>query len=173
MPNCTDDSNLLQPRWLEGGMAIGRMAALQLLYNRLRSATVSSVAFSLLIRTILAHSDAQLRHFCVALIYNVLEPDYLRSSYGCCSPGHVDISIKLLLTCDDTTTDFYGTLIPYFDPIQLAIDHLPAGLKKMAANALLKICSWLPEKIKYLFFVVLGKITQYYTPTARTIIMVQ
>jgi hypothetical protein len=153
---CIDESNLLRPRWLEGGMAIDRMAALRSLYYRLRSATVSSAAFSLLVRAILAHNDAQLRHFCVALIYNVLEPDYLSSSCGSCGPGHVDISIKLLLAGDDTTTNFYGTLIPYFDPVRIVIDRLPVGFKKMAVNALLKFNNWLPEKSKYLFFVVVG-----------------
>ena len=156
----TDESNLLKPRWLDGGIDIDRMAALRSLYARLRATTACHTAFSLLVRTVLAQTDRQLRHFCLALLYNVLEPGYLADScHNNNNSCNVDISIKQLLTCDDTTTDFYGTLNPYFDPVRWLIDRLPVGLKTIVFETYRRINSWLPERFKYLFYVVTGMLT--------------
>jgi len=137
------------------------MVALQSLYGRLRASTGTHAAFSLLVRIILAQADKALRHYCAALIYNVLEPGYLsRSNDDCSSPTReVDISIKMLLEADDLTPDFYGTVFPYFQPLPWVVERLPVGIKTKAMRIYVSINGRVPEILTYVVIVIIGALT--------------
>lgn len=138
-------------------MAVGRMATLRSLYGRLRATTTTQLAFSLLVRAILVQPDRRLRHYCLALVYYVLEPGYLASKGTHTTTWDVDMSIKLLLTADETTSEFYGTLYPYFDPVAWVMNRLPGRMKNLAGKLQLWISDDLPEMLKFLVIVIVGE----------------
>jgi hypothetical protein len=118
------------------------------------------VAFSLLVRIILSQQNKALRHYCIALIYNILEPTYISNKHynKCNSPTKdVDISIKMLLAADNTSPDFYGEMFPYFEPISWVIDNLPVGVRTKGVRLYVWVNEHIPEILKYLITIILGK----------------
>ena len=126
------------------------MSELRRCYKELRSST-NRHAFSLLIAYIHRRCDFKMTHFCVALIYNVLEKEYIQVNDA--SVQNVDISVKKLLSARDAS-QFYGSLFPYFDPVRFIKRLVPSGGLTHQAVALYRsLVERVPELIKYLVLV--------------------
>ena len=156
-----DDSSLLSPYWHEGGFTVKKLSQLRMLYKEIRD---SSVEFSLrflvfFIQRIIKEEEEDiiileaeaLSHYCHALIYNVLEREYLEE----CSRfnKNVDISIKESLSTRHSG-DFYGQVFPYFDPVRTLKKIIQCSRTLQALKVKICACSGaIPEIVKYVFIV--------------------
>ena len=141
-----------------------RMAELRELYSKVR---VNQNAFSVMIAYIQGHCDFQYRHYCLTLIYNVLEKEYIFSEGF---TENVDISIKYLLSSRDSTL-FYGAVFPYFDPLRFLRKIFPSGGLTLRFLYLVHfVTTRTPELVKYLLIVTIS-IVSFYIDFVKDIII--
>ena len=159
-----DDSSMLSPFWHEGGFNVEKISQIRTLYKEIRNSPVNySLRFLVFfIQNIIRDDDEKfklieaeaLSHYCHALIYNVLEREYLD---GCISFNKdVDISIKESLTTRHCG-DFYGQVFPYFEPLRTLKTIIPSSGTLKALKLKTSSCSdAIPELLKYTFIVSLS-----------------
>ena len=162
------DSNPLSPYWTEGKFDIEKMPQLRILYSKIRKSPVQCASPFLVyyIQNIVKDEvddiddeGEALSHYCHALIYNVLEREYLESTTG--FNKDVDISIKQCLTTRHSP-DFYGQVFPYFQPLVMLRKLIPSN--GTIKTIKLKLSAWsnaIPESAKYIGIVSLSVIGWY------------
>ena len=146
-----------------------KLPQLRILYKEIRNSPVK-VSFRFLvyfIQNIIRKEEEKIRileaealsHYCHALIYNVLEREYLEGSTS--FNKNVDISIKDSLTTRHSG-DFYGQVFPYFEPLRSLKKIIPSRGTLRALRIKIAACSEAtPEILKYAIIVSLSILGWY------------